>query len=129
LSDCIFVVDDEPDSEPLFRQQFRRDRKFGRFTMEFETSAPAALVRAANLTSRSLMLILSDINMPCMSGLDVLPEVFALRPDVPVIMISAYGDEATRREAVERGALGLLSKPIDFAFQRDEIDKILSRAS
>ena len=119
MSVYILVVDDEPDVEALFRQQFRRDIKSGRFTMEFAPSAPVA----------SLILILSDINRPGMSGLDMLPKVRAERPDVPVIMITAYGDAETRRKAIERGAVGLLTKPIDFALLRHEIDTRLGQAA
>src|SRR6476620_8757963 len=89
LSVYILVVDDEPDVEALFRQQFRRDIRSGRFTMEFASSAPSALARAAEVCDPSLILILSDINMPGMSGLEMLPMVRARRP---VIMITAYGD-------------------------------------
>ena len=77
----------------------------------------------------SLILILSDINMPGMSGLEMLPKVRAERPDVPVIMITAYGDAETRRKAIERGAVGLLTKPIDFALLRHEIDTRLGQAA
>ena len=129
LSVYILVVDDEPDVEALFRQQFRRDLKSGRFTMEFAPSAPAALLRAAEIKDPSLILILSDINMPGMSGLEMLPKVRAERPDVPVIMITAYGDAETRRKAIERGAVGLLTKPIDFALLRGEIDTRLGQAA
>jgi len=122
LSVYILVVDDEPDVEALFRQQFRRDLRTGRFQMEFAPSAPAAL-------QPSLILILSDINMPGMSGLEMLPEVRARRPDVPVIMITAYGDPETRRKAIERGAEGLLTKPIDFVVLRQEIDTRLEQAA
>ena len=125
----ILVVDDEPDVEALFRQQFRRDLKSGRFLMEFAPSAPAALQRAVDIRDPSLILILSDINMPGMSGLEMLPEVRAKRPDVPVIMITAYGDPETRRKAIERGAEGLLTKPIDFAQLRQEIDTRLGQAA
>ena len=126
----ILVVDDEPDVEELFRQQFRRDIKSGRFAMEFAASAPDALVRAAaEIEDPSLILILSDINMPGMSGLEMLPKVRAERPDVPVIMITAYGDAETRRKAIERGAEGLLTKPIDFALLRHEIDTRLGQAA
>ncbi len=110
LSVYILVVDDEPDVEALFRQQFRRDLRSGRFTMEFAPSAPAALARAAEIRDPSLILILSDINMPGMSGLEMLPKVRAERPDVPVIMITAYGDAETRRKAIERGAVGLVDQ-------------------
>ncbi len=82
MSVYILVVDDEPDVEELFRQQFRRDIRSGRFTMEFSPSASAALIRAAD-KDPSLILILSDINMPGMSGLEMLPKVRAERPDVP----------------------------------------------
>ena len=129
MSVYILVVDDEPDVETLFRQQFRRDLRAGRFLMEFAPSAPAALARAAELREPSLVLILSDINMPGMSGLEMLPQVRAKRPDVPVIMITAYGDTETRRKAIERGAEGLLTKPIDFAQLRQEIDTRLGQAA
>ena len=129
MSVYILVVDDEPDVEALFRQQFRRDIKSGRFLMEFASSAPAALVRAADVKDPSLILILSDINMPGMSGLEMLPRVRAERPDVPVIMITAYGDAETRRKAIERGAMDLLTKPIDFALLRNEIDNRLEQAA
>ena len=129
MSVYILVVDDEPDVEALFRQQFRRDLKSGRFTMEFAPSAPAALVRVAEINDPSLILILSDINMPGMSGLDLLTMVRAARPDVPVIMITAYGDAETRRKAVERGAAGLLTNPIDFEQVRQEIDTRIEQAA
>jgi CheY-like chemotaxis protein len=130
LSVYVLVVDDEPDVEALFRQQFRRDLKSGRFTMEFAPSAPAALARASDaIVDPSLILILSDINMPGMSGLEMLPKVRAERPDVPVIMITAYGDAETRRKAIEGGAVGLLTKPIDFSLLRQEIDARLGQAA
>ncbi len=129
MSVYILVVDDEPDVEALFRQQFRRDIKSGRFTMEFAPSGRAALARAANIDDPSLILILSDINMPGMSGLEMLPKVRAERPEVPVIMITAYGDADTKRKAIEHGAVGLLTKPIDFALLRTEIDNRLGQAA
>jgi CheY-like chemotaxis protein len=129
LSVYVLVVDDEPDVEALFRQQFRRDLKAERFKMEFVLSAPEALVRAAGIKEPSLILILSDINMPGMSGLEMLPRVRAERPEVPVIMITAYGDAETRRKAIERGAAGLLTKPIDFALVRQEIDTRIGKAA
>ena len=129
MSVYILVVDDEPDVEALFRQHFRRDLRAGRFLMEFAQSAPAALQRATDFREPSLILILSDINMPGMSGLEMLPEVRARRPDVPVIMITAYGDADTRKKAIERGAEGLLTKPIDFAMLRQEIDTRLGQAA
>ncbi|RXG83723.1 response regulator [Bradyrhizobium zhanjiangense] len=125
----ILVVDDEPDVEALFRQQFRRDLRAGRFLIEFAPSASVALQRAVEIRDATLILILSDINMPGMSGLEMLPMVRAARPDVPVIMITAYGDQDTRRKAIERGAIGLVTKPIDFTLLRQEIDTRLEQAA
>jgi CheY-like chemotaxis protein len=129
LKPLILVVDDEPDVEVLFRQQFRRDLRANRFMMEFAPSANLALQCLVDAKSVSLILILSDINMPGMSGLEMLPMVRAARPEVPVIMITAYGDADTRRKAIERGAVGLLTKPIDFAALRQEIDVRLEQAA
>jgi CheY-like chemotaxis protein len=125
----ILVVDDEPDVELLFRQHFRRELRGGRFTMEFAQSAKAALERIADASDRSLILILSDINMPGMSGLELLPQAKAARPDVPVIMITAYGDADTKRKALENGAEALLTKPIDFVTLRGEIELRVERAA
>jgi CheY-like chemotaxis protein len=129
MSLLILVVDDEPDVEVLFRQLFRRDLHVGRFTMEFAESGPAALQRIADAAGVSLILILSDINMPGMSGLELLPKAKAIRPDVPVIMITAYGDAETKRKALENGAEALLTKPIDFVTLRSEIDMRVGRAA
>ena len=125
----VLVVDDEPDVEVLFRQQFRHDLRAGRFTMEFAQSGPAALERIMDAEAASLILILSDINMPGMSGLDLLPKARAARPDVPIIMITAYGDAETKRKALERGAETLLTKPIDFTILRKGIDTRVERAA
>ena len=128
MSLLILVLDDEPDVEVLFRQRFRRDLRAGRFTMEFAQSGPDALQRISGATDVSLILILADINMPGMSGLELLPKAKALRPDVPVIMITAYGDAETKRNALENGAEALLTKPIDFVTLRSEIDMRVERA-
>jgi CheY-like chemotaxis protein len=69
----VLVVDDEPDVEVLFRQHFRRDLRAGRFIMEFAQSGRAALERITDAEAASLILVLSDINMPGMSGLELLP--------------------------------------------------------
>ena len=129
MSLLILVVDDEPDVEVLFRQHFRHDLRSGRFTMEFAQSGPAALQRISDAARVSLILILSDVNMPGMSGLELLPRAKALRPDVPVIMITAYGDAETKRKALENGAEALLTKPIDFVTLRNEIDLRVERAA
>jgi len=125
----ILVVDDEPDVEMLFRQQFRRDLREGRFRMEFAQSGDLALQRITDATGVSLILILSDINMPGMTGLELLPKAKAARPDVPVIMITAYGDAETKRKALEGGAEALLTKPIDFGALRSEIDTRVARVA
>jgi CheY-like chemotaxis protein len=129
MSFLVLVVDDEPDVEMLFRQEFRRGLRDNRFKMDFAHSAVSALQRIRDAAGDSLILILSDINMPGMSGLELLPKAKAARPDVPVIMITAYDDENTRRRALEGGAKALLTKPIDFVALRMEIDGLVARAA
>jgi CheY-like chemotaxis protein len=119
----ILVVDDEPDVEVLFRQQFRHDLRAGRFTMEFAQSGDMALQRIADAAGVSI------INMPGMTDLELLPKAKAVRPDVPVIMITAYGDAETKRKALEGGAEALFTKPIDFGMLRGEIDTRVERAA
>jgi CheY-like chemotaxis protein len=125
----VLVVDDEPDVEALFRQQFRRELRAARFTMTFAQSGMAALRCIDEAGNASLILILSDINMPGMTGLELLPKAKAARPDVPIIMITAYGDAETKRKALENGAEALLTKPIDFGLLRNEIDMRVGRAA
>jgi CheY-like chemotaxis protein len=129
MSLLILVLDDEPDVEVLFRKRFRRDLRAGRFTMEFAQSGPDVLQRISGATDVSLILILADINMPGMSGLELLPKAKALRPDVPVIMITTCEDAETKRKALENGAQALLTKPIDFVTLRNEIDLCVERAA
>jgi CheY-like chemotaxis protein len=125
MSVLILVVDDEHDVAELFRQQFRRELRSGKFLMDFAFSGAEALQRMTIPSEVQLILLLSDINMPEMTGLELLPKVRELRPDVPVIMITAYGDDQTRRKAMTSGAAGFLTKPIDFDVLRDEITRRL----
>ena len=126
MNTYILVVDDEPDVAELFRQQFRRELRQGRFVLDFALSADEALRKMIEADGRSLILLVSDINMPGMSGLDLLPHIKAERPDIPVLMVTAYGDENTRKMALERGADGFLSKPIDFSALRSAVQARLA---
>jgi CheY-like chemotaxis protein len=90
--------------------------------MVFARSGIEALQLIEVMAGTTLVLILSDINMPGMSGLNLLPKVRAARPDVPVIMITAYGDAETRRTVLEGGAEALFTKPIDFPALRNDIE-------
>jgi CheY-like chemotaxis protein len=122
----ILVVDDESDVESLFRQYFRRELRRGSYEMDFVLSAQEALARVEGSTDADLILVLSDINMPGMSGLDLLPRLRERRPDVPVYMITAYGDTTTRARAMERGARDFLTKPLDFGALRSLITERLA---
>ena len=122
----LLVVDDEPDVEPLFRQQFRREVREGIYTLDFALSAGAALAILDDASSEKIILLVSDITMPGMSGLNLLSIVKARRPTLPVFMISTYGDAAA---ALTRGAAGFLTKPIDFPKLKQAIMLVMTDAT
>jgi CheY-like chemotaxis protein len=110
----ILVVDDEPDVAALFRQRFRREARQGTYVLHFAGSGAEALDRLAEEIRPALVAVLSDINMPGMDGLELLGEIKQRRPDLPVVMVTAYGDDERRRRANELGAFEFLTKPVDF---------------
>jgi CheY-like chemotaxis protein len=114
MSVSILVVDDEPDVADLFRQHFRREARQGTYVLHFADSGEAALERLAGEIEPQLIVIFSDINMPGMDGLQLLGEIKQRFPDLPVMMITAYGDDERRRRADDLGASEFLTKPVDF---------------
>ena len=118
MSVSILVVDDEPDVADLFRQRFRRETRQGTYVLHFAASAEEALDRLAGEIEPQLIVILSDINMPGMDGLELLHVIKERRPDLPVMMVTAYGDDDRRRRATQLGAMGFLTKPVDFDLLR-----------
>ena len=124
----VLVVDDEADVETLFRQQFRREVRQGLYTLDFARSAVAALEKLDGRIGEEIILIVSDINMPGMTGLELLPVVKQRRPDLPVFMISAYGDAATVATALERGANKFLTKPVNFPELKQDVLIALAHA-
>ena len=126
MSVHVLVVDDEADVEMLFKQQFRRELREGQFVLDFALSADEALAKIRDAAGETIILLVSDINMPGMSGLDLLSMMKAQRPEIPVFMVTAYGDENTRKVALDRGADGFLTKPIDFSILRSEVQARLA---
>ena len=114
MSVSILVVDDEPDVAEMFRQRFRREARNGTYVMHFANSGDEALNLLGNGIEPTLIVILSDINMPEMDGLDLLAEIKQRWSDLPVMMVTAYGDDQRRRRAGELGAREFLTKPVDF---------------
>ncbi len=125
----MLVVDDEPDVEALFRQQFRREVREGLYTLAFALSASAALVILDHAGGEKIILLVSDINMPGMSGLDLLPIVKTRRPDLPVFMISAYGDAETVTTARACGADEFFTKPVGFPNLKQDIVAVMTDAT
>ncbi|MBV8131687.1 MAG: response regulator [Alphaproteobacteria bacterium] len=124
MSFRILVVDDEPDVADMFRQRFRREARQGTYVLHFAASGEEALDKLENGVRPELIVILSDINMPGLDGLNLLREIKRRRPDLPVMMVTAYGDEERRRQATEAGAFQFLSKPVDFDLLRQELRRL-----
>jgi CheY-like chemotaxis protein len=124
----VLVVDDEADVEPLSRQQFRREVCQGLCTLDFALSGKAALETLDGHVGEQIILLVSDINMPGMTGLELLPVVKQRRPDLPVFMISAYGDANTVAMALAWGADKFLAKPVDFPLLKQDITAVISEA-
>lgn len=110
----ILIVDDEADVADLFRQRFRREARQGTYVLHFAYSGEEALEKLEGEIEPQLIVILSDINMPGMDGLALLREIKTRWPDLPVMMVTAYGDDERRRLASEYGAAEFLTKPVDF---------------
>ena len=124
MSFSILVVDDEPDVAEMFRQRFRREARQGTYVLHFAASGEEALDKLADGVRPELIVILSDINMPGMDGLSLLREIKTRRPELPVMMVTAYGDDERRRQATEAGAMQFLSKPVDFDLLKEELRRL-----
>jgi CheY-like chemotaxis protein len=124
MSVSILAVDDEVDVADMFRQQFRREVRQGQYVLHFACSAEEALDKLARGIEPELIVMLSDINMPGMDGLELLREVRGSRPELPVIMVTAYGDEGRRRRAKEYGAAFFITKPVDFDFLKVQLRQL-----
>ena len=121
MSVSILIVDDEPDVAEMFRQRFRREARDGTYVMHFANSGKEALDKLATGIEPQPIVILSDINMPAMNGLELLREIKTRRPDLPVMMVTAYGDDDRRRRAKDLGACEFLSKPVDFDLLKTQL--------
>jgi CheY-like chemotaxis protein len=124
MSVSILVVDDEADVADLFRQQFRREVRQGQYVIHFAQSAEEALGKLEQGVEPELIVILSDINMPGMDGLGLLRRIKEWRADLPVIMVTAYGDDERRRKASEFGAAEFVTKPVDFDLLRQHLQQL-----
>ena len=129
MSVAIMIVDDEPDVVDLFKRRFRRELKRGDYVMHFAESGEDAMGQLTTGIEPELMLILSDINMPGMSGIELLAAVKERWPGLPVAMITAYGDDESRARAMDAGATDFLTKPLDFDELKSKISEMISHRS
>src|SRR5579862_4143744 len=120
----ILIVDDEADVAELFRKRFRREARQGLYVLHFALSGEEALGLLRDEIEPQLIVILSDINMPGMDGLALLREIKTRRPDLPVMMVTAYGDEERRRRAAEYGAAEFITKPVDFDLLKERLRQL-----
>ena len=128
MSVSILVVDDEPDVALLFRQRFRREMRDGTYVMHIANSGETPLELLAGEVKPELLAVPSDINMPGMDGLQLLDAIKQRFPDLPVMMVTAYGDDERRRRASELGAAEFLTKPVDFDALKAQLRQLPSAA-
>jgi len=128
MSVSILVVDDETDVADLFRQHFRREARNGTYVMHFANSGDEALQLLDEAIEPDLLAILSDTNMPGMDGLQLLGEIRQRFPDLPVMMVTAYGDNGRRRRASELGAAEFITKPVDFDQLKERLRQLPNNA-
>ena len=121
----FLVVDDEKDVEMLFRQKFRKELRSGLLELKFALSGQEALEMLRSRRPPDVMYIFSDINMPGMTGLELLEIVKTEFPQIKVSMISAYGDTENYDRAISSGAKEFFTKPIDFDSLKKEIQRML----
>jgi CheY-like chemotaxis protein len=124
MSVSILIVDDEPDVADLFRQRFRRETRAGTYVLHFAASGEEALDRLTGEIKPQLIVILSDINMPGMDGLELLRVLKERRPELPVMMVTAYGDDERRLRAAEYGAMEFVTKPVDFDLLKTQLQQL-----
>ena len=110
----LLVVDDERDVKLLFEQKFRREIRSGEVELVYAYSGEDALQMLLASESTDIIIILSDINMPGMTGLELLKEIKEKMPQKGVMMITAYGDDNTKSNAMRGGADDFVTKPINF---------------
>jgi two-component system, chemotaxis family, chemotaxis protein CheY len=122
----ILVVDDEVDVRALFEQRFRKEIRSAEMIFSFAHSGEDALDYLRSLDHEAV-LILSDINMPGMSGFELLKliKIQFEKPPPTVMMITAFGDDENYAQAMQLGADDFLTKPLDFSKLRDKL-KLLS---
>ncbi len=123
----FLVVDDEKDVEMLFRQKFRKEIRTKALELEFAFSGDEAIAILESNDPPEVVYIFSDINMPGMSGLELLEKVTTDFPQIKVSMISAYGDQHNYDKAMESGAKAFFTKPIDFEELREEINQLIGQ--
>jgi len=110
----LLVVDDEIDVQFLFQQKFRKELKSGEMQISFAFNGHSALKMLESIENRTDYFILTDINMPEMTGLELLKEIKELYPELKVVVITAYGDEQNFNAAKNLGADDYFTKPLQF---------------
>jgi DNA-binding NtrC family response regulator len=113
----ILVVDDEEHMRKLFEKILTKEGH------EVRTAANGNEA-IGMLEHETFDLMISDLKMPVLGGMDLLKEVKARHPDTPFIVITAYGTIGSAVEAMKAGAFDYLTKP----FQKDDIRLVVSKA-
>jgi len=128
-SNRILVVDDEADVAELFKRRFRRELRRGDFDMSFARSAPEALDFLAETGAKDTILVVSDVAMPEMDGMELLEEIKGRWPHLSVVMVTAFDNMQTRQKAEALGATDFFAKPLDFEMLKAGLSEIAPRGT
>jgi DNA-binding NtrC family response regulator len=118
----LLVVDDESDVQFLFQQKFRKEIKSGEMQIKYALNGSSALELIDSIENKTDYLVLTDINMPEMSGIELLKKIKARYPELKVFMITAYGDEQNYNAAKSFGADDYFTKPLQFDLLKEKLN-------
>ena len=115
----ILIIEDDEEMRALLRDSLVEEG------FEFDSVGDGSEA-IRKLVKEPFDLVITDIRMPGLTGLDILPGIKKLQPETCVIVITAFGSEEVRRKCFDRGATAYLEKPINMSRLKTLIQEMVS---